>query len=231
MKVLKDKMGLVGDGITLSEDDFEVEAVVTPTYVDAIKSHKKVKKELDNRFKDQEKGKEAFIKMNHNQNVKPKGTKDMKKMKLSESIFDDAVAAMSRPSTGTLYYKTHKRGCLADVIQDELTCGEEVYKRGSNGKAIPTVAPSLNLEEWDIGVSSDENGEYIIANVSDEATQRDVEEIAMKYGKSYKSGKNSYVADDKVFYTKIYIDDEDWVAPFAGLDSQPKWSSKQVAYA
>lgn len=65
-----------------------VEAV-DPTYNDAINSHKKIKDNLEDVFKEQEKEKEKFIKENEKTELKVKGTKEMKKLKLSESLFED----------------------------------------------------------------------------------------------------------------------------------------------
>lgn len=65
-----------------------VEAV-DPTYNDAINSHKKIKDNLEDVFKEQEKEKEKFIKDNEKTELKVKGTKEMKKLKLSESLFED----------------------------------------------------------------------------------------------------------------------------------------------
>ena len=49
----------------------------------------------------------------------------MKKLHLSESLFE-ATAVLERPKE--IYYRP-KRGALADIIQDELTRGEDVYSK------------------------------------------------------------------------------------------------------
>lgn len=65
-----------------------VEAV-DPTYNDAINSHKKIKANLEDVFKEQEKATNEFIKENEKNELKLKGTPEMKKLKLSESLFED----------------------------------------------------------------------------------------------------------------------------------------------
>ena len=65
-----------------------VEAV-DPSYNDAINGHEKLKKNVKDSFKEQEKEKEAFIKDTNRTEVKVKTTSEMKKMKLSESLFED----------------------------------------------------------------------------------------------------------------------------------------------
>lgn len=75
--------GLIGD------DDVEGLAV-NPDYHQAMVDAKNLSKELEDKFKEQEKDKEAFIKDNQKTDKKPKGTKEMKKMKLSESLFESA---------------------------------------------------------------------------------------------------------------------------------------------
>lgn len=65
-----------------------VEAV-DPSYNDAINGHEKLKKNVEDSFKEQEKEKEAFIRDTNRTEVKTKTTSEMKKMKLSESLFED----------------------------------------------------------------------------------------------------------------------------------------------
>ena len=71
---------------------------------------------------------------------------------------DEAVAAIS----DDIIYK-NKRECLADIIQQDLTSGEWVYKVGKNGNLVATPAPSLNLDIEEVGVNVDEKGEFINA--------------------------------------------------------------------
>ena len=68
--------------------DEPVEAV-DPTYNDAINSHKELKDKLEDDFKEQNKNTEDFVKENGKTELKVEGTKEMKKMKLSESLFED----------------------------------------------------------------------------------------------------------------------------------------------
>lgn len=136
---------------------------------------------------------------------------------------DEAVAVAERPANkskrfrnqefSTDYIYRAKRDPLADIIQDELTRGETVYRMGDDGKIRPTWAPSLNLNYEDTGASSDENGDYIIAWVADEGLVKQVEAIGHKYGKEVKTGYDKNVGATP-YWVKIYINDEDWDEPY-----------------
>ena len=302
------------------DDVTELVASMPPDFADAVNGGKKVAKDLEDKFKEQEKEKEAFIKDNHNTEFKVKGTKELKKMKLSESLFDttneaweyndattpgigacaptvgdwssgikgalkhidnplegnlarkslkryieqlkdqlqevenfnkywtarypamidyidsqltlipadllneleadtvqEAVATAERPASN-IFYKS-KREPLADIIQRELTSGEVVYALNDKGKYVATHAPSLNLDEYDIGAGDDSNGSYIIARVAEESDCAAVEAIAKKYGKQFKSGYDKYISGNK-YFTKIYIDDSDWDDPYVDPEAQ-----------
>lgn len=67
----------------------DITAVVDPTYADAVDNGKKLETELAKRFKDQNKAKDEFVKDNHKTERKVKGTKEIKKMKLSEGLFEE----------------------------------------------------------------------------------------------------------------------------------------------
>ena len=348
------------------DDDIELMGAVPPAYADAINAHQDTKKELEDRFKEQEKEKDAFVKDNHKTENKPKGTKEMKKMKLSEALFESVItesddikeavkncvdskldyvldnlsqvimsevdgydaewcdadgqtavsqrlvqnkeafinsvvnvlfanreelseqldsddedgwgseieevlseffneanaiqyevencrrgsyaingkkvsdliyslnnlsdmlsdiisnidnkeetlqeAVVSLDVSDNTYYKS-KRQPLADIIMRDLTSGEVVYTLNDDGKYVATHAPSLNLDEYDIGANADENGEYIIAWLPTEEMTKTVENIAKRYNRDYKSGSKEHVKGNK-FFTKIYLDDEDWDKPY-----------------
>lgn len=269
-----------------------VEAV-DPTYNDAINSHKELKDKLEDDFKEQEKETEKFIKENEKTELKVKGTKEMKKMKLSESLFEDynddpntyqdifnvldniqhlvsstmewsdedwtvdntkqtrdmlhdemnrltelvhildrrndnkalgEAAVLDKPVELTytevddeddIYYKK-KRQPLADIIMRDLTSGEVVY-RLKDGKYSPTHRPSLNIDEYDIGAGTDDNGEYILARVENEEQLSDIEAIAKRYGKKFKTEFDKWAVGPK-YVGKIYIEYEDWDVPYFDPD-------------
>lgn len=87
MKILKESL-FSTDSELVSYDEMDVDAVADPTYVDAIDNRQKTIKELDKRFKDKEKERDDFVKQNHNTDFKPKTDKELKKLKLSESLFE-----------------------------------------------------------------------------------------------------------------------------------------------
>ena len=115
------------------------------------------------------------------------------------------------------FYYHKKRAPLFDIIQLELTDGERVYKV-SNGKYIPTKAPSLNLDIRDVSYSTDNKGDYLGAWVPDEATQDKVVEMAKKYHRDYKKGYDKYVADKNKYYVRIYLKDTDYDEPYYDPD-------------
>lgn len=87
MKILKESL-FSTDSELVSYDEMDVDAVADPTYVDAIDNRQKTIKELNKRFKDKEKERDDFVKQNHNTDFKPKTDKELKKLKLSESLFE-----------------------------------------------------------------------------------------------------------------------------------------------
>ena len=113
--------------------------------------------------------------------------------------------------TNKTYYYKKKRGSLADVICDELTYGEEVYTLSSNGKYIPTTAPSLLINEYNVSTDWDDNGQnFILVQVADEETQSKVVELANKFGKKCTTKHTNYGDLDKRFQVRILIDEEDF---------------------
>ena len=125
----------------------------------------------------------------------------------------DVEVDFRKPESDTLYYKP-TREPLAEIIMNELTWGETVYKMGSKGNLNPTYAPSLNLDEDNIGASTDDKGDYIIAWLAEESDTKAVEDIAKKYNRPYKSGYSKFTIGDRKYFTKIYVEDEHWEKPY-----------------
>lgn len=186
----------------------EIQEVDSPANAEAHNSRNDIKKELKKQLNDHEKNKEAFVKINHEREPKSMKTKDMKKLHLSESLFE-ATAVLENPKE--LYYRP-KRGPLADIIQDELTRGEDVYSKSASGKWVPTFAPSLNLPEENVGVFYDDSGNVCIeAKVGDIATATKVEAIADKYNKRViVIGPISWAEPNKQYNVRIYVDEADF---------------------
>ena len=196
--------------INASDDQSsEIQEVDSPANAQAHNSRKDIKKELKKQLKDHEKNKEAFVKINHER--KPKNsmkTKDVKKLHLSESLFE-ATAVLERPKE--IYYRP-KRGPLADIIQDELTRGEDVYSKSASGKWVPTFAPSLNLPEEHVGVMYDDSDNvFIEVKVGDPKTAEMVAAIGEKYGKPVNiSGPIKYADPNKQYIIRIEVNEEDF---------------------
>ena len=145
---------------------------------------------------------------------------------VEEDSLDEGV--VEKPERNIFYKST--REPLADIIQQELTSGEVVYNLNKDGKYIMTWAPSLNLDEYDIGVNGDAKGDYIIAYVPSEDMCAQVEAVATKYGKEFESGMDRYASGNK-FFTKIYVDDIDWDEPYfdPNVQIRPDGRKKRVA--
>ena len=197
--------------INASEDQSnDVQEVDSPANAEAQNSRKDIKKDLKKQLKDHEKNKEAFIKINHEREPKSMKTKEMKKLHLSESLFE-ATATLERPKTKELYYRP-KRGPLADIIQDELTRGEDVYSKSAAGKWVPTFAPSLNLPEEHVGVLYDDSDNiFIEVKVGDPDAAAKVADIGEKYGKRVSvSGPVKYAAPEKAYIIRIEVSEDDF---------------------
>ena len=196
--------------INASDDQSsEIQEVDSPANAQAHNSRKDIKKELKKQLKDHEKNKEAFVKINHEREPKNSmKTKDVKKLHLSESLFE-ATAVLERPKE--IYYRP-KRGPLADIIQDELTRGEDVYSKSASGKWVPTFAPSLNLPEEHVGVMYDDSDNvFIEVKVGDPKTAEMVAAIGEKYGKPVNiSGPIKYADPNKQYIIRIEVNEEDF---------------------
>lgn len=131
--------GLIGD------DDVEGLAV-NPDYHQAMVDAKNLPKQLEDKFKEQEKDKEAFIRDNQKTDKKPKGTKEMKKMKLSESLFESASDDFDESSDTLNYIVIKKDGSVAGA---PCSTYEEARELSNNheGSKIFELKPHKELEE------------------------------------------------------------------------------------
>lgn len=72
------------------EDDVCVVGTSTVGFADAINTHKAIQNKVDKDLKDFKKNAKEFVDRNHKREVKTEKTKEMKLMKLSEELFEDA---------------------------------------------------------------------------------------------------------------------------------------------
>ena len=114
-------------------------------------------------------------------------------------------------STDFIY--RNKRDPLAEIIQDELTRGETVYRLCDDGKIRPTWAPSLNLDYSNVGAYTDSKGDYVSAYVADESKLEAVVAIGNKYGREVKTGYDKYITGTP-YFAKIYLQAGDWDKPY-----------------
>ena len=118
---------------------------------------------------------------------------------------------MALPNTGiTTYLVGNTLGTTSRNVS--ALCKHTNINKWAKGKPIPTFAPSLNLDEYEVGVNVDDKGEFVIAWVNEETLPKAIE-IAKKYNKEYETGVDNYVKGNNQ-YVKIYITDEDWDQPY-----------------
>lgn len=177
-----------------------------------MKDRQKIKSELKKRFKEHEKNRDDFIKINHNREGHTmQKTNGFKKLKLSESLFEDAAVA----TRDDVYYAS-KRGSLVDIITMYLTEGEEVYllkgeDETGKQKFNPTRRGALGIDNGDIYVDDgdEDTRPTIKVHVADEDTANKVVAIADRFDKLSKVQPLRFFGDKK-FSVIIYMDDEDF---------------------
>lgn len=177
-----------------------------------LKDRQKIKSELKKRFKEHEKNRDDFVKINHNREGHTmQKTNGFKKLKLSESLFEDAAVA----TKDDVYYRS-KRGSLLDVLTAELTIGEDVYlHKGTdkNGKArfVDTNKSGLGLADEDMSIEygDEDTRPSMTVRVVDQETADKVVEIADRFDRLSKVKPCKFFGDKK-FQVIIYLDDEDF---------------------
>ena len=177
-----------------------------------MKDRQKIKSELKKRFKEHEKNRDDFVKINHNREGHTmQKTNGFKKLKLSESLFEDAAVA----TKDDVYYRS-KRGSLLDVLTAELTIGEDVYlhrgkDKSGKDKFVDTNTKGLGLadEDMTINYGDEDVRPSVTVRVVDQETADKVVEIADKFDKLSKVKPCRFYGDKK-FQVIIYLDDEDF---------------------
>lgn len=74
--------------MNIPKDKMDIDGQTPIVYADAINKHQENNEQLKDSFKEQDKNKGEFLKQNDNRDLKPKGTEQMKKLKLDESLFE-----------------------------------------------------------------------------------------------------------------------------------------------
>lgn len=107
---------LMGTNLDIPEGEIKLDGKVNPVYADAINVHNKKKKEREKILKDKkDELKKPFLGTKGATTVMPK-TKDMKKLKLSESLFTDE-AVMDRKSW-ELQDKRNNKDVWSDIYNE-----------------------------------------------------------------------------------------------------------------
>lgn len=94
IKIKQSKLNeaIIGNcNMEVPEDTVETKGNVPEVYADAINQRRNREKKIADDFKEQDKTIEEFAKESQKTENKPKGTPEMKKLHLSESLFEDVV--------------------------------------------------------------------------------------------------------------------------------------------
>lgn len=167
----------------------------------AQKDRENIRKRTKKDFSDKEKEMSDFVKLTNRRETKPMKNTNLKKLHLSESIFED--------TSKDFYYKK-KRKPVAEIIQDELTDGEKGYLKNGDSWS-PTNAPHMGMETQQVGLNANFDIEVY---TNDEQRAKDIVKVGEKYGKRVKYDKLHSPYSDRNHKVTIYLDDGDWDVPY-----------------
>lgn len=125
MKFNKFKPCALNEAFFNDNMDKEVTAVAPPVYADAVEEHKARKEKLKDDFNQVITDTKKFVDDNHNREKKIGGSKEMKKMHLSESLFEDVVEEPVKKRTRSENEKKERRDYSSEdlwlAVYDELS--------------------------------------------------------------------------------------------------------------
>lgn len=101
------------------KEEVDVVATVPLAYADAVEQHIKTEKKMEDDFKEPKKNVEDFLKVNHDKDQKPKGTPELKKMKLTEATdFGDPMEFGRGPCVPLVYDMTSDITQLVKMLSE-----------------------------------------------------------------------------------------------------------------
>lgn len=139
MKFRKYKMSSLNEALlktpvtACDDDDLEVVVAADPTYADALSQSIKAQKAQDDRFKDFDANMKEFAKDNQNREKEGNAKMEVKKLHLSESLFEDVKVVSPAVEEEDIVVKTTepKSETLTEAAEEVIvSCRYEVYDRG-----------------------------------------------------------------------------------------------------
>lgn len=116
-----------------------------PDFAGAVNEHEKIKDKLENDFKEQEKAKEEFIKDTEKTETPKVATSEMKKMKLSESLFEDVEVVSPTVDDEEIIDK--KTETPTETLTEDVSEGKFDKYIGQFGSG--PCAPISHLRYWE----------------------------------------------------------------------------------
>lgn len=141
IKIKQSKLNeaMIGNcNMEVPEGKVETKGAVPEVYADAINQRREREKKIADDFKEQDKTIEDFTKESQKTENKPKGTPEMKKLHLSESLFDESF------TVDTKLYKQAQdiANYLEEFMNSGITSNEEYFDdedREVLGKTLDTL--------------------------------------------------------------------------------------------
>lgn len=172
------------------EHKVDVEAQVPITYADALNVHQDRVEKIEQDFKEQDKNIEEFVKDNSKREIDIPDTEDMKKMKLSESLFEDYTECAEVEEAYTPADKLYKQADeIADYIEEfvtELDMADDMKQFISNDKLEIITSAAEVLHNFAVEYSHVMDNETVFESVEDEDRIRKeykaLKDEAAKYG-------------------------------------------------
>ena len=162
------------------EAPIETKGAVSVTYATALNDHKKRMEKIKDDFKEADKNAESFVEETDNRDLKVKGTADQKKMKLSESLFDESFFTPEK-----LYKHAEE---LADGISEFLDRTSKLdnlddYLDEDDLDHIGKAMDALN--DFAVAYAHVTDNEDVFENLDEETKKRTRSPNEEKYGIDY----------------------------------------------
>jgi hypothetical protein len=197
---------LMGTNLDIPEGEIKIDGKVNPVYADAINVHNKKKKEREKILKDKkDELKKPFLGTKGTTTIMPK-TKELKKLKLSESAFREDATVMDRKSW-ELVDKKNNKDIWSDIYNELVGMkGIEAPHRRLKTNDRYKASWGDNPDESEaIRVGAAWGGGIVVK--ADEMSALDfAKEVAETYGVEWKVKEHTSRYADAKFELFIYPD-------------------------